>query len=138
MNQSASLSDTGTSAGLDIKCSMFLEKHGTITPLTRGQIEQTPAGPAPHGIYRYRCRCCSLDHCGYPRLSAPYYQEMELTHQELVAHLQSEIHERRSADGRLEEYIRINDANREAQYVRTASAATRDALRRAVANAPQP
>ena len=64
MNQStASLSDTGTSAGLDIKCSMFLEKHGTITPLTRGQIEQTPAGPAPHGIHRYRCRCCSLDTC---------------------------------------------------------------------------
>ena len=137
MSQAASLSDTGTSAGLDFKFSMFLEEHGTVTPLTRGQIEQKPAGPAPHGIHLYRCRCCSLDHEGWPRETAPYYADMELTYQELIAHLHGEVHKRRSADGRLEEYIRKNDANMEAQYVRTASAATRDALRRAMANAPQ-
>ena len=95
---------------------MFLEKHGRVTPFTRGQKEQTPAGPAPHGIHLYRCRCCSLDHRGWPRETPPWYAEMELTHQELIAHLHGELHKRRSADGRLEEYIRKNDANMEAQY----------------------
>ena len=47
MNQAASLSDAGTWAGQD-EFSMLLEKHGTVTPLTRGQKEQTPAGSAPH------------------------------------------------------------------------------------------
>ena len=61
MNHTASLIDTGTWAGQHIKVSMFLEQYGKVTPLTRGQIEQTPAGPVPHGIHLYRCRCCSLD-----------------------------------------------------------------------------
>ena len=138
MNQAASLSDAGTSAGQDrFQYSMFLEEHGKVTPLTRGQIEQTPAGPAPHGIHKYRCRCCSLDSEGWPRETPPWCADM--THQEMIIYqdLHGELHKRKSADGRLEEYIRKNDANVEAQYARTASVATREALRKAMANAPQ-
>ena len=51
--------------------------------------------------------------------------------------LHGEAHKRKAADGRLQEYIRMNDENVEAQYVRTASVATREALRKAMANAPQ-
>ena len=57
-------------------------------------------------------------------------------YQELITHVHGEAHKRKSADGRLEEYIRKNNENVEAQYVRTASAATREALRKAMANAP--
>ena len=106
MNQAASLSDAGTSAGQDFEFSMFLEKHSKVTPLTRGQIEQTPAGPAPHGIHLYRCRCCSLDREGWPRETLPWCQDM--TYQELITHVHGEAHKRKSADGRLEEYIRKN------------------------------
>jgi hypothetical protein len=137
MNHAASLSDTGTSVGLDFEFSMFLEKHGRVTPLTRGQIEQTPVGPLPHGIHEYRCRCCSLDHNGSPRLTEPFCAEMKLTQQELIAHLHSELHKRKSADGRLEKYIDQNNRNAEAHYARTASAPTLEALRKAMANAPQ-
>ena len=135
MDQAASLSDVGTSAGQDFEFSMFLEEHGKVTPLTRGQIEQTPAGPAPHGIHLYRCRCCSLDSEGWPRETPPWCADM--THQELITHLHGEAHKCKSADGRLEEYIRKNDMNVEARYVRTASAATREALHKAMANALQ-
>ena len=137
MNHTASLSDTGTTAGLDFEFSMFLAKHGRVTPHTRGQIEQTPVGPLTHGLREYRCRCCSLDYEGWPRETEPLCTNMKLTQQELIAHLDSELHKRKSDDGRLEKYIDMNDRNVEAQYARTASVATREALRTAMANAPQ-
>ena len=74
---------------------------------------------------------------GSPRLTEPFCAEMKLTQQELIAHLHSELHKRKSADGRLEKYIDQNNRNAEAHYARTASAPTLEALRKAMANAPQ-
>ena len=55
-----------------------------------------------------------------------------MTHQEMISHLHGDAHKRKSADGRLEEYIKRNEENVEAQGVRRGTAATHEALRQAM------
>ena len=60
---------------------------------------------------------------------------------QMISHLHGDpdgdAHKRKSADGRPEEYIRRNEETVEAQAVRCGAAATHEAFRQAMANAPQ-
>jgi hypothetical protein len=114
--------DTGTRAGEAIGVSMYLDPHGTITRGTRGQIEQVPVGPTPQGLHTFRCRVCMLTSRGDIYLEAVC---VDMTWEDMTAHLQESGHIARSYDGRLEKYIEHHERNFAAQR-------TTAALRRAM------
>lgn len=114
----------GTTVGKVCEGSMFGDgEHVTITPGTRAQVEQYPVGPAPAGLYTYRCRVCMLDRRG------EIYEDavcMGMTWDEMIAHINGENHFNRAEDGRLDLHVQLNmERDRAARHARERDGAQR-------------